>query len=304
MDAGEVVHEAGAVEVGVGADLEVGGGAFRFEADELVDVAFVADERAEEHFIVAAEGAAEAAAHPCFQKRGRAFMKPARGVLAGAGEEAEADGDRVVPGGDDFAMEEAAKAAFAGGGGVPDDDVAEFVAGEQRHAFGGGHGIENQAERGHADLDDVVGKGSGGAVAEILEVPDHDGDWFGGLVAEGVFVEQEGVFQGADEDGGEVFVGGAVVDDAEVAGFLEVEAQLGRERRGSGEGEEKCEEGDSAGAGHRTGEGKRKGFPSGIEVVNSGGAGLWGNRVTVCWRPPGRHGLRCRRGPFGRRGLR
>ena len=73
MHVGEPGEEAGAVKVGVRADLEVDADAPRFKSERVVEAGTVAHHRAEHHLVVAALRAAEAAAHPRFQEHRAAF---------------------------------------------------------------------------------------------------------------------------------------------------------------------------------------------------------------------------------------
>ena len=84
--------EARAVEIGVGADLEIDGIAFRFQAGGIEEMGVVAHHGAEHHLVIAALGAAQAAAHPGFHEDGRAFQVPARHIGAGLGQVIVKDG--------------------------------------------------------------------------------------------------------------------------------------------------------------------------------------------------------------------
>ena len=77
----QVGEEAGAVEIVVGADLEVDGDALALQAERRIELVVVADLGAEHHFVIAALRAAEAARHPGFEEHRRPFGIPARDIV-------------------------------------------------------------------------------------------------------------------------------------------------------------------------------------------------------------------------------
>ena len=83
---GEVVHEASAVEIGIGAHLEVHGRAFRFQTHHREQLVSSADDAAEVHLIVTAQSAAHASSQPGFHKAGNTFVVPAGRIPAGNAE--------------------------------------------------------------------------------------------------------------------------------------------------------------------------------------------------------------------------
>jgi len=94
--AGHVRDEARPVEIGVGARLEIDGGAFRLQPDRIVDMGAIAHLGAEHHLVVAGQSPAQSAAHPGLHENGHPLVIPAWRVVARVRQVAISDGDRVV----------------------------------------------------------------------------------------------------------------------------------------------------------------------------------------------------------------
>ena len=77
-----IVHEAGAVEVGVGTHLEVHGGTFRLQTHDGEKRLSPVDDAAEVHLVIAAQSTADAAAQPGLHEAGDAFVVPAGSIPA------------------------------------------------------------------------------------------------------------------------------------------------------------------------------------------------------------------------------
>src|SRR3989338_6623991 len=78
----KVRHESRAVEICVGADLEIDLCSLRFESDRVVKERGIADHRAEDHFIVGPERASQPSGHPCFDEYCESFAIPSRVIGA------------------------------------------------------------------------------------------------------------------------------------------------------------------------------------------------------------------------------
>ena len=78
----QVVHEARPVQVSVGASPEIDLGAFRNQAERVIEFRLVAHHRPKRHFVVTALGAAHSPAHPRLHEYCAALLVPPRSGVA------------------------------------------------------------------------------------------------------------------------------------------------------------------------------------------------------------------------------
>ena len=170
---GQVVDEAGAVEVGVRAHLEVHRGAFRLQADDREEGLPAVDDAAEVHLVVAAQGAAHAAAQPGLHETGNALLIPAGGIPTGHGDVAPKgrNGLCVVYG--HLGAEELAPAQVALVVLVRHHNVRVLVAEELPVPLGRRIDIVRHVQRSHADLNQGTRQRRRTAVAVVLPVCEH-----------------------------------------------------------------------------------------------------------------------------------
>ena len=167
---GQPGHEPGTVQIRIGTGLKVGRGSLGFESDNIVDVGVVMDHGAKHHFIPAAHGASQSARHPRFHEGRDPFVKPARGIVPGAGHRTIENGNRIVVGRHNLAEEQRAKAAIRGIRVVAHHDVDGLVIHDPGHAFVGRQRFVGVAEGSDADVDEVRRHRSRGAVAVVAEI--------------------------------------------------------------------------------------------------------------------------------------
>ena len=185
---------------------------------------------AEYHFIPAAHGAAEPAGHPGFHEGRDAFVKPARGIMPGAGQRAVENRNRVFVGWHHLAEEQRPEAAVYGIRVVAHHDVDGFVIHDPRHALVGGQRFVGVAEGRDADVDEIGRNGSCGAVAVVAKIFEQNGQFLRRGVVKQIVLEIERVFIGPDEMSDQVLVRRAVVQNFDVRGGLDEDFGVGAER--------------------------------------------------------------------------
>lgn len=100
------------------------------------------------------------------------------------------------------------------------------MPGHEPHTLGRRQRLKDEIEWLDAYLNKVGGDRSGASIPRVVEILDQDGDFAFWLVPEVLAIKLRCVFQRADQEGNEVLVGGRVVDDPKVLGFLRIEARL------------------------------------------------------------------------------
>ena len=131
----EVGKEARAVEVGVGADLEVDLRAFALQPERREQPQMVMHLGAEHHLVIAALGAAKPAGHPGFVEDRASFHVPARRQVPGAGEEIVEDRFRVLLQRHRLAAEEMPPEGVAAVPHVDRADVRQLMVHQRVEAF-------------------------------------------------------------------------------------------------------------------------------------------------------------------------
>ena len=176
---GQVVDEAGAVEVGVRAHLEVHRGAFRLQADDREEGLPAVDDAAEVHLVVAAQGAADTAAQPGLHETGNPLVIPTGGIPARHGEVAPQgrNGLRIVHG--HLGAEEFAPAQVALVVLVRHHDVRVLVAEKLTVPLGSGIDVVRHIHRRHADLNMGTRQRRRTAVAVVFPVCHQQQGGFG-----------------------------------------------------------------------------------------------------------------------------
>ncbi len=175
----QVIDEAGTVEVGVRTHLEVHRGTFRLQTHHGEERLSAVDDAAEIHLVVAAKGAAHAAAQPGLHETGNALLIPAGGIPTGHGDVAPEgrDGLRVVHG--HLGAEELAPAQVALVVLVRHHDVRVLVAEELPVPLGRRVDVVRHVQRSHADLNQGTRQRRRTAVAVVLPVCEHQQRRFG-----------------------------------------------------------------------------------------------------------------------------
>ena len=171
---GEVVHEAGAVEVGVGAHLEVHGRAFRLQTHHGEELFSSVNDAAEVHFVVTAQGASYAAAQPGFHEARNTLVVPAGRIPA--------RNAHVTPQGRygmgtvhaHLGPEETPPAQVFPVILVRHHDMRILVAEKLPVTFAGWIDVVGHIERGHAHLDERARKRRGAAVTVVFPVGQED----------------------------------------------------------------------------------------------------------------------------------
>ena len=177
----EIVDEACAVEIGVGAELEVFRRAFRFQTDDGREAAPLRDEVSEIHLVISSQGAPHSSAEPCLHAAGDAFVIPARGIPPRHGEIAPHRGEGIARLRHHLCTEEAAPPRIARIGAVGHHGVGVFVLEEMCVALGCRRDIVRHVHGRHADGDDVRGQRGSSSVAVVLPVGQHhEGRLYGG----------------------------------------------------------------------------------------------------------------------------
>ena len=167
---GEIGKETCAVEVVVHANLEIDEDAFGFQADRRIEMSVVAHHGAEDHFVIRALRAAEAASHPCFHEDGAAFEMPARHVHARRREIVVEDRERLLLDRHWLAEESAPPERIAFVPHIHQRDMDDFVVGQCEEALAGAEGLVGEAQGGDVDQHRVVGRGACSGVAVVREV--------------------------------------------------------------------------------------------------------------------------------------
>ena len=166
----EVTHEAAAVKIGIGADLEIDLGAFGDEAERVVEMAAVPYLGAEHHLVITALRAAEAAGHPGFRENGDALEVPARRRFARRRQVLVQDRFRVFVGRKHLAAEELARSPVGCSRLVHRRYMDELMVHQRVHALRGCCGFKRQRDRRHVDNDRVARIGAGAGVAVVRKV--------------------------------------------------------------------------------------------------------------------------------------
>ncbi len=154
----EIAEEARAIEIIVGADLEVDRIAFRLQAERIVEFRVVAHHGAEHHLVISALRAAQAAAHPCLHEHRAAFEIPARNIGARCGEVVVENGFGMIGGRQRLAVKEAAPPRILIVVHIHRGDVDKLVVHQCEKAFAGRERLECHADGGDIHEQRVVGR--------------------------------------------------------------------------------------------------------------------------------------------------
>ena len=156
----EIGIEARAVEIGVGADLEIHGVAFGLQTNRVEEAGVVAHHRAEHHFIVAALRAAKAAAHPCLHEHGAAFQVPARHPGTRLRKIIVENGFGMIGNRRHLGMEEIAPERVLIVPHIERGDMHHLVIHHGEEALARRPCFEGGGDRPHIDGDAVIGRGA------------------------------------------------------------------------------------------------------------------------------------------------
>ncbi len=202
----QIAHETCAIEVRVLSDLKIDRRPFRLQSDDVVEERVFIDHRAEDHLVVSAESAADAAGHPRLQKHRNPLVIPPRRIPARAGQVAVHHRQRLFFDRRDFAVEEPAKLQIAVRRLVGGDDVDQLVMHQPVHPLVRRHHVIDVVERLDSDADVIPRNRGGAAVAVVAEVLHQDDHRLGGRVIEKLVIEGQGVFEGTRQVIGQIFV--------------------------------------------------------------------------------------------------
>ena len=215
----EIGEEAGAVEVGIGADLEVGLGALAFQPKRRKEAHLVAHLGAEHHFVIGALGAAEPARHPRFEEDRASFHVPARGQVPGAGQEIVEDRFRMLLDRRRLAAEEPPPEGILAVPDVDRGDVRKLVVGQREKALAGRKGLHRQRQRSDVEQDHVARRRQRRGIAIIGEVLEQDGGPVPRLPAKNLLVESERIFERATEIGRQIGLDRVDVEQRQILRF-------------------------------------------------------------------------------------
>ncbi len=211
--------EARAVEIVVGADLEVDRVAFRFQPQRGVERRVVADLGAEHHLVIGALSAAEAAGHPGLHEHGAAFEIPARHRGARRGEIVVEDRLGVIGDRQRLAVEDAAPPSVRTVGDVHGRDVDELVVHQREEALARAEGLERDVDRRDVERQRVGRRGAHRGAAVVGEVAQQHDRAVVSLPVEGLALEGEGVLIGAPDIRRKIGLERVVVEQLQVLGL-------------------------------------------------------------------------------------
>ena len=232
---GEPGEEAPAVQIGVGAALEIDAGAARHEAERVVEVRVVAHHGAKHHLVVAALRAAEAARHPGLHEHGAAFQIPARHRESRHRQVAVEQRLGMARLRRHLAEEEAAPAPILARREVGRRDVHHLVVHRRVHALVARVGLERIGHRCDVDPQERLGRRRDARVAIVGEVAQPHGRPLRGLPAEDPALPVECVAERARGVRNEEVQARVRIEQTQLAGVDEGDA----ERAGLGDGEER-----------------------------------------------------------------
>ena len=86
VDIGQVAYEPRAIEIRIGANLEIDLGALGDQTERVIEVGAVTNHRTEYHFVECALRSSQATRHPGFGKHGNTLEEPARTGFSRCGE--------------------------------------------------------------------------------------------------------------------------------------------------------------------------------------------------------------------------
>ncbi len=177
------------------------------------------DHGAEDHLVVAADGAAVAARHPGLEEDRHALVVPARREAPRRRQVAVQHRHRVIGVGRDLAGEQPAEDAVLRRRLVRSHHVQQLVAHHPVDALVGGRGLVDLLERLDADRQVVDRDRRGAGVAVVVEILQQHRDPLVRLVAEQGAVEVERVLEAARQVGNDVLLLLVEVDEAHELGL-------------------------------------------------------------------------------------
>ena len=215
----EVGEEAGAVEVGIGADLEVDLGAFALQPERREEAQMIMHLGAEHHLVIAALGAAETAGHPGFEEHRASFHVPARGEVPGARQEIVEDRFRVLLHRRRLAAEKVAPESVVRIPDVDRRDVRQLMVVEVKKRSPGRERLHRQRQRSDIEKDHVARRSERGGIAVVGEILEQDRRPVPRLPVELLLMEGERVFERASEIGRQIGLDRVDVEKRQVPGF-------------------------------------------------------------------------------------
>ena len=167
-------HEARAVQIRVRLELEVDFRAFRDQAQRVVERRVVFHHRAEDHLVVAALRASEAAGHPGIDEDRNPFVKPSRRGHAWRGQVEIEDRLGLLGDRQHFSAEQTPEDPIAPRRLVHRRDVDQLVVHQRVHALVGRNRLEDVGDGGDLDGDEIVGHRGCAGIALVGQVDEQD----------------------------------------------------------------------------------------------------------------------------------
>ena len=167
---GEPGDEARAIKVGVGANLEVHPHPLGHQAQRVIERRLVAHHGAEDHLVVPALGAAQAAGHPGFHEHRAALEEPARRRKARCRQVVVEQRLRVPGLRRHLAAEQAAPEALLVRRGVTGGHMDQLVVRQAVEPLRGSEGLEGHRQRGDVEDQRIARRDPGRPSSEIGEI--------------------------------------------------------------------------------------------------------------------------------------
>ncbi len=215
----QIIEETSPVEVGICADLEVGGSAFAFEPEGREEARVVADLGPEHHLVIGALGTAKAARHPGFEEHRTAFHVPARGQVSRACQEVVEDQFRVLLEWRRLAAQEPAPERVLLVPHVDHADVRQLVVGQRVEALAGREGLHRQRQGRDVEQHHVARAAKRRRIAVIGEILEQHRCPVPRLPAQGLLVEGKRIFERPREIGRQIGLHRVEVEQRQVAGL-------------------------------------------------------------------------------------
>ena len=166
-------HEARAVEIRVGLELEVDLGAFRDQSQRVVERRVVGDHRAEDHLVVPALRASEPAGHPGVAEDGDAFVIPARRRHPRRRQVEVQNRLRLLRDRQHLSAEQLPEEPVAPRGLVHRRDVDELVVHQRVHPLVGGDGLVDERDGRDLHRDQIARHGGRAGVPLVRQIDEQ-----------------------------------------------------------------------------------------------------------------------------------
>jgi len=219
----EIADKTGAVEIGIGADLEIDRCPLRFEPDHIVKRGPVANHGAEDHLVIVTLCPSQTAGQPGLHENGNALEVPARGQQPWCGEIGIDERDRILRGVLHLAAKKRAKKPVAAGRLVGGDDVHGLMIHQPVHALICRRGLVDIIVGSELHADKIARYGDGAGIAVIPEILQVNGGFFIAVIIENPALEAAGIQEAAREMGKDELMNPAEIDQIHTPGGLDTE---------------------------------------------------------------------------------